>query len=102
MEVSSSVGSVRAPVFIYAGIRPDVVAMPLGQGHTDYGRYASGRGSNPIQILLPETDADTGALAWAATRVKLAKTGDRVSLIKTDGVTQTLGRQILGPAENHE
>jgi hypothetical protein len=31
---------------------------------------------NPIAILAPATEAETGALAWAATRVKIARAGD--------------------------
>ena len=33
------------------GIAPDVAAMPLGQGHARYGKFASGRGENPITLL---------------------------------------------------
>ena len=99
--IESTVGSLEAPAFIYQAIRPDVVAMPIGQGHGNYGRYASGRGSNPIEILAPETDIDSGGLAWSATRVKISKTGRRVHVIKTDGTTRDLGRNILGPGHGH-
>ncbi|MCH8220343.1 MAG: molybdopterin-dependent oxidoreductase [Proteobacteria bacterium] len=99
--IESTAGSLEAPAFIYQAIRPDVVAMPIGQGHGNYGRYASGRGSNPIEILAPETDIDSGGLAWSATRVKISKTGRRVHVIKTDGTTRDLGRNILGPGHGH-
>ncbi len=33
VEVASPQGSLRLPAVIYPGIRPDLVAMPLGQGH---------------------------------------------------------------------
>jgi hypothetical protein len=58
---------------ISPGIAPDVVAMPVGQGHQHYTRYASGRGVNPLSILAPLSEAETGSLAWAATRVRLAR-----------------------------
>lgn len=101
VEVQSSAGTLVAPAFPYHAIRPDVVAIPLGQGHTHYGRYATGRGANPLAILAPKTDALSGALATGATRVALRRTGERVRIAKTDGVTRTLGRQILGPGEGH-
>ena len=101
VKVESVAGSLQAPAFIFNGIRPDVIAIPVGQGHTQYGRYAKDRGVNPLQILAPEMDQESGALAWAATRVKLSKTGKRVHLIKTDGVTRTLGRQILSDNPAH-
>ncbi len=98
VEVSSQAGTVTAPVLRYQGVRPDVIAMPLGQGHQANGRYAQGRGVNPASLLVAQGDSATGALAWAATRVALRKTGERVRMTKTGGVSRTLGRQILGPA----
>jgi hypothetical protein len=50
--------------------------MPAGQGHENYTRYASGRGENPLRIVAPVKEAGTGSLAWAATRVKIAKVAD--------------------------
>jgi anaerobic selenocysteine-containing dehydrogenase len=75
VEITSQHGSVRAPAFLSPGIAPDVVAMPIGQGHENFSRFASGRGANPLAILAPVTESQTGALAWAATRVKLARVG---------------------------
>lgn len=76
VEVTSSVGSLRVPAFINPGLSPDIIAMPVGQGHTNFTRYASKRGSNPIDLLAPVAHAETGTLAWAATRVKVARAGD--------------------------
>ena len=76
VEVTSTQGSIRAPAFPSPGIAPDVVAMPAGQGHENFTRYATGRGENPIRILAAVNEPETGALAWAATRVKLAKVAD--------------------------
>ena len=75
IEITSQHGSVRAPAILSPGIAPDVVAMPIGQGHERFGRYASGRGANPLSILALLTEHETGALAWAATRVKLTRIG---------------------------
>jgi len=97
LEVSSPAGSLRAPVWITQGIRPDTVAMPIGQGHTSFGRYATGRGANPLSILSAQVDSRTGAFAWGATRVNLTPTGERIRFVKTGGWSRTLDRQILGP-----
>lgn len=101
LEVTSPNGTVRVPALAFPAIRPGVLAMPIGQGHSGYGRYASGRGVNPIHIAAQQIDEQSGELAWAATRVRVRKTGERVEIIRTDGVTRTLGRQILGPAGDH-
>jgi anaerobic selenocysteine-containing dehydrogenase len=76
IDVTSSQGTLRAPAMISPGIAPDVIAMPVGQGHRTFTRYASNRGVNPVSILAPVTEPETGALAWAATRVKIARAGD--------------------------
>ncbi len=86
VDITSPYGVVRAPAVIFPGLAPDVIAMPVGQGHEHFTRYATGRGVNPIGILAPATDAETGALAWAATRVKIARAGDAdLSLIMFAG-----------------
>lgn len=101
LEITSPAASIRAPALSFPAIRPGLIAMPIGQGHSDFGRYARDRGANPLQIVQAVVDERSGELAWAATRVKVRKTGERVRIIKTDGVTRTLGRQILGPAADH-
>jgi anaerobic selenocysteine-containing dehydrogenase len=76
VEVASTQGSVRAPAMISPGIAPDVIGMPVGQGHETYTRFASNRGVNPISILAAVAEATTGSLAWAATRVRVSRVGD--------------------------
>jgi anaerobic selenocysteine-containing dehydrogenase len=76
VEVTSAHGTLRSPAVISPGIAPDVIGMPMGQGHEHFTRYASGRGANPISILAPRVEAETGALAWAATRVKIARVAE--------------------------
>jgi anaerobic selenocysteine-containing dehydrogenase len=74
VEVISPQGRIQAIVYTHIGIRPDVVAIPLGQGHSNYGRYANNRGANVLGILAPVV-TEVGDLAWAATRVRIEKTG---------------------------
>jgi len=76
VEITSRQGTIRVPAFPSPGIAPDVVAMPAGQGHENFTRYATGRGANPISILAPIVESETGALAWAATRVKITRAAD--------------------------
>ena len=101
VEVTSTEGNITAPILIFPAIMPDVIAMPIGQGHSEYGRYAKNRGVNPIQILAPQLESETGALAWSATRVRLVATGRKAKIVKTSGVSRELGRDIIqttGPA----
>ena len=76
IEITSRQGTIRVPAFPSPGIAPDVIAVPAGQGHDNFTRYATGRGANPISILAPVTEPETGTLAWAATRVKVTRVAD--------------------------
>ncbi|HWI20868.1 MAG TPA: molybdopterin-dependent oxidoreductase [Vicinamibacterales bacterium] len=104
IEVTSTQGSLRAPAFLNPGIAPDAVAMPVGQGHANFTRYATDRGVNPITILAPATIAETGTLAWSATRVKIAKVGDKEtydSLILFGGATRERPDWAHGRGDEH-
>ena len=76
VDVASAHGTVRTAAMITPGIAPDLLAMPVGQGHTTFTRYASGRGENPVALLSPLVEPATGAPAWAATRVRIARAGE--------------------------
>jgi menaquinone reductase, molybdopterin-binding-like subunit len=76
IEIASAHGTIHAPALVSPGIAPDVIAMPTGQGHETFTRYASGRGSNPVKVLSPAVEPETGTLAWASTRVKIARVSE--------------------------
>ena len=95
VDIQSPHGQLQVPVYIYPAIMPNVVAMPIGQGHREYGRYAKDRGVNPIEILSPQIEPITGNLATSATRVSVTATGKRVKLVKTGGTSRDLGRGIV-------
>jgi anaerobic selenocysteine-containing dehydrogenase len=96
VRVVSPYGELEAPVVVYPGIRPDVVAIPVGQGHRDYGRFAqAASGSNPLALVAPVTDPETGALAWGATRVRLEATGRKQELARLESLDGA-GRETLG------
>jgi anaerobic selenocysteine-containing dehydrogenase len=90
IEVQSPQGTVQVPAYIHPATPPNIVGIPAGQGHRHYTRYAEGRGVNPLEIVAPMTDSETGALAWAATRVKLTKTGQSIRLSRFEGTVPPL------------
>jgi anaerobic selenocysteine-containing dehydrogenase len=83
VEIVSEAGSVEVPVYLYPAIRPDVIAMPFGQGHTAYGRFAAGRGVNPADILGVHFN-EAGDLAFAGMKVELRKTGRKQILSRLE------------------
>jgi molybdopterin-containing oxidoreductase family iron-sulfur binding subunit len=87
-------GEVQVPAFAYAGVFPGTVVVPMGQGHTDFGRWAAGQGVNPLHLLDPATDKVSGAPAFAVPLEGLASTGRRTRLAITSGSRVALDRKI--------
>jgi len=85
LEIASASGTIKVQAYIFPGIHPDVIGVPLGQGHESLGRYADGRGANPFRILDPVFDRKTGELAMYGTRVRVSKTGERGHVVKDEG-----------------
>ena len=90
VSVTSPHGTIEALALPHPGMPPDVVSIPIGQGHRAGGRYAEGRGANVFSILSPLADSVTGALAWAATRVSIEKTGRWIRLPKFENTVPEL------------
>ena len=91
--LESAYGTVRAPVWITPGIRPDVFAIPSGQGHKAYGRYAKDRSFNAFE-LLSDQPADFGGRGFAV-GVKVRKTGEHRRLATVEGDAREQGRGIV-------
>jgi molybdopterin-containing oxidoreductase family iron-sulfur binding subunit len=53
VELRSSEGTIKAPALVSERVGRGIVAVPLGQGHTSYGRYAKDRGVNAFTMLRP-------------------------------------------------
>jgi anaerobic selenocysteine-containing dehydrogenase len=85
VEVTGKNGSVKVQAYVFPGIHPDAISIPIGRGHEAMGRYAKGYGVNPFQILDLVYDKETGELALHETRVKISKTGQRVIVVKDEG-----------------
>ncbi len=80
VEVTTNHGSLRGPAVIYPAIRPDVIAVPFGQGHTAYGRYATGRGENAAH-LDPFITSYSGIQTHVAD-AQVSKVGGKADLIR--------------------
>lgn len=74
---------IKLPVYVWEGIAPGVVAVPIGEGHTHYGRFAKDIGVNVFPLLKP----DSG-------RVNVTATGESKWLARIKGSTDQHGRDI--------
>ncbi len=90
-EVATPSGKVRASAYFYKGVCPGVVAVPFGQGHRAYGRYAAGIGANAFGLLPAER-------AEEAFPQPTIRGIDPISkLVTTDASTSQHGRKLVEP-----
>ncbi len=112
VTIETAVGRVTAPAYLYLGIRPDTVAMPMGQGHTAYGRYAKDLGVNVLDAAPSVVDPRTGGFLPIATKARVSRAGPTSRLVTTEGSARQQGRGIAramlasqlsptAPAEEH-
>ena len=90
VKIVSEAGELEAAVYVYPAIRPDTIAIPFGQGHTAYGRYAERRGVNPVDLLGQHFN-EAGDLAFAGMKVKVEKTGKKKPLSRLESLMGVYG-----------
>jgi molybdopterin-containing oxidoreductase family iron-sulfur binding subunit len=113
IEVETANGKVTAPAYLYLGIRPDTIALSIGQGHASaakldsfepkhasasnvqwgYGRYARDIGVRAHDLLGSASDA-AGGFALVSTKASIRKTGGNEILVSTEGSARQHGRGI--------
>jgi len=95
ITVESEHGSVQVQAVVIKAIHPDVIAIPMGQGHEEYGRYAKGLGANPLKLLNPTKEEKTGELAMYATRVNAKSTGQKEVVVRLGASDTQAGRRFV-------
>jgi anaerobic selenocysteine-containing dehydrogenase/Fe-S-cluster-containing dehydrogenase component len=102
VRVTSPHGEVEVPVYPYPGIRKDTVAISMGGGHENYGRYADGNGVNPMTLLPVTAEEPSGALAHLAVRVTVEPTGEWKRMASIEGSDQQFDRPIAPAVQLEE
>jgi molybdopterin-containing oxidoreductase family iron-sulfur binding subunit len=101
VSIETTYGAVEVSVLPRGGIRDDVIALGIGQGHT-VGRFASlegdgmpgeARGVNANDLLPALTD-ETGGRAWLTARATLTPTGRFQRIAATQFEDNKRGRQL--------
>ncbi len=88
VRVVSPHGRVELAAYVSETLHPKAVAIPIGLGHTEYGRFAQAVGQSPLGLLPGEPDPASGGPRWLSVRVTLEKTGRREKLATPAGVTE--------------
>lgn len=91
LKITSPHGSAEVAAYISPGLATDVVAMPLGLGHTELGQFAKGRGVNYLDLLGPVTGS---FVPYVSVKVDVERTHGYRKVAKTEGTTRQLGRGI--------
>ncbi|MEE8431445.1 MAG: menaquinone reductase molybdopterin-binding-like subunit QrcB [Candidatus Desulfatibia sp.] len=71
--LSTPRGQAKVKVHWFDGIRPGVVALPRGLGHTAYDKYLAEKGVNFNELIGPVEDPETGYDAAWGIMAKLSK-----------------------------
>ncbi len=93
VRIVSEAGEIEVSAYLYPAIRPDTIAIPFGQGHSAYGRYAEGRGANPAD-LLGAIFNDAGDMAFASMKVRIEKTGVKRELSRLESKIGVYGEGL--------
>ena len=73
IKVETEIGYFVAKVWVTEGIKPGVIAMARGLGHTAYDGYLADKGVNINELIGPVEDPVSGLDAAWGIRAKLAK-----------------------------
>ena len=87
--LKSAFGAQKFPAWITPSVRPDVLAVPTGQGHTAYGRYAKDRSANAFELLGVQAN-DYGGRSFTVLATA-TKTGEHRQLATAEGSPRELG-----------
>ncbi|MEJ2185245.1 MAG: 4Fe-4S dicluster domain-containing protein [Gemmatimonadota bacterium] len=96
VKVETPSGTVELPVWKHPGMRRDVIAIQLGQGHGHMGRYARDRGVNAASLLKPLVEEHSGGPVWQQAKASLRSQGrwERLAIL-TDRYTTTDREQVV-------
>lgn len=95
VTITTKGGAITTRVFTYKGVHPNAVCVPMGRGHTNYGRWAD-NGVNPLAII----DASPGD--WQSTEVvatasaaQVSAVGENRHLVRLMDTDQQHGRKLV-------
>jgi len=94
VTVRTHYGEVNIPLRVTDLVSPGVLAVPIGQGHTSFGRYAEAVEGGNVMHLLPSIEEDGGWFSVASTRVDVMKARGAHPLVCVQGSDSQHGREL--------
>jgi anaerobic selenocysteine-containing dehydrogenase/Fe-S-cluster-containing dehydrogenase component len=103
VKVSSPHGTATVAVYVWPGVRRDTVALQMGLGHKEFGRYTKGRGVNAFTLLgASAIDPATGAFAPYGVKVTVEATGESGEVYKEGLFSVPMGIYENGVRLQHD
>jgi len=95
LEIAQGGIKVQIPAFVWEGVAPGAIAVPIGEGHSKYGRFASGTGVNILPLLTTPYPAvkvrRLGASKWV-TRIRGSDKQHGRDIVQTVAISESLER----------
>lgn len=91
--VRNHYGEVQAPAYVTPHVHRDVIAIPVGQGHQKYGRYAQSVGLGNVIDLLPPSIAAEG-IALLSAQASVERGRGTHSMVVTSGSSSQHDREL--------
>jgi anaerobic selenocysteine-containing dehydrogenase/Fe-S-cluster-containing dehydrogenase component len=94
--LKSPYGKVDAPALLLPTVPLDTLAIPIGQGHAESGRFTDfTRYGNPMHLYPDAIDDASGGIRAPAIHATAEKTGRNVGMAHTDGSLFQQGRELV-------
>jgi anaerobic selenocysteine-containing dehydrogenase/Fe-S-cluster-containing dehydrogenase component len=94
VTVQTQYGEIQLPAVAYSGLHPKAIVIPMGQGHTQLGRYAQGQGVNPVDVMGAQVSSQSGSPVYRAAVQSITRAGKREILAHTSGSLDQYDRKI--------
>ncbi|HMO01903.1 MAG TPA: molybdopterin-dependent oxidoreductase [Oligoflexia bacterium] len=88
-------GEVNLPIYVTENVHPGIVAVPIGNGHSEYGRFARKiKGGNVLDLVSVSDISAERSVSLLNTKVDLARGVGKAELINVQGSDSQLGRDL--------
>ena len=94
LTIRNAYGEINVPAYITPHVHKGIVAVPAGQGHTAYGRYAQGVGQNVMTLLPNMTAKGADALAYLSVTVTIMRGVGTYKMVNTQGSNSQMDRDL--------
>lgn len=96
VKIENGGASVSVPVYVWNGVKPGTIAIPMGEGHTDYGQFARGVGVNIWPLLTEDVPlvnvTPGGGTQWVA-RIRGSTDQSHRAIVQTASLGENWSRE---------